>query len=855
MPQMVDEAGNIWEVDAAGNPVSFVGKQGGQGNTVITKRANPTERRGDDLKNQLTQAQIQKLIADMNKPEKDPNAPDLPKGYMWKNGVVGGDAVLIPGVAAPGANASGKTDKAGAYNSVIAQIDRLYELYNDGIGKTEGIAGILDYLPTETNAVFDTAGAALGDQGNAAFKVPGMGAQSDADAARFVAANQPMASDKDAAALEKLRALRQRLESNMQAVGLPAPQWNYGLDGQPIKQKRDQMAVAGNPGGPQGPDKSSVWLGDAPQPDNGGFAPYGAKYRTQDNPALAGVNVAIGKMIANGASRDQIMAFAASKGVQLDSGTKFGNETPVGRAWMKANPGKPYPVNVDDMTVPMSGVEQFRNNAPQTSLGTAATMAGNAGGMGIPQMLAGGQGLDYLRSQNSGSAFAGDVAGVIGGTSLIGKLGREGAKRLAPQLLSPGKWADRARQIAPDVAYGAIYGGTTEGDPLTGAVTAGLGSLGGQVIGKGLQKTFQGVTDPAVQYLTERGIPLTLGQTLGNRGVIGKTMNKMESLPIVGDMMGARRLDGMKAFEREALRDVVQPVGGNVTEGGTQGLIQAQDAVSQAYRDALSGVNVSPDAQFITDAQAAMQAGAAVPKFGEDFTYAMNQEVGPLFGQTGNLSGPELQSALQSIGKIRSGFGKNPDAMAGYAADATGQMDDALSSLVGRQAPDVMPAYNAAKGAYSRLAPFEKARMGAVNQEAISPAQLARAVTTNTNKFGGRAAAARGDNLTDLMRYGQEVLPSTVPNSGTADRMAGIMPFILPTALGGTAAYSGVQDNPTTAGLLATLAAMSTKTGQKAMQAALTKRPQSAKKLGGIFGGRKSQRAISGAITAPLLIE
>jgi len=81
-----------------------------------------------------------------------------------------------------------------------------------------------------------------------------------------------------------------------------------------------------------------------------------------------------------------------------------------------------------------------------------------------------------------------------------------------------------------------------------------------------------------------------------------------------------------------------------------------------------------------------------------------------------------------------------------------------------------MPAYNDAKGAFSRLAPFEKARIGAINQEAITPAQLSRAVTTNTGKFGGRAAAARGDNLTDLMRYGQEVLPSTVPNSGTADR-------------------------------------------------------------------------------------
>jgi hypothetical protein len=847
MPQMVDEAGNIWEVDAQGNPVAFVGKQGAQQGPVTIGTPNPNKQRGDALDNQYKEAQINKIIADMSKED----APKLPTGYRMK--ADGSGAELIPGVAAPGANAKGDPGKAGAYKSVIQQIDRLYELYNQGIGATEGVAGILDYLPTEANAMFDTAGAALGDQGNAAFKVPGMGAQSDADAARFVAANQPMASDRDAAALEKLRALRQRLEANMQAQGLPAPQWNYDLNGAPISaQPQNDQSVAGALPA-QGRDRSnqSAVLFGGPGQDGGGggFAPYGATMKTEANPQWKGVNQAVKGMIVAGRSPDEIKAFLNSKGIAGDAARGVDEAINYFRKTGKDNFG----VDVEKIQVPMSGTEQFLNNAPQTRVGTAAATALNAGGFGIPQMLAGGQGLDYLRSQNPGSAFAGDVAGVIGGTAALGRAGGAVAGRVAPNLLGGGSKAALGRQLATDATYGGIYGATTEGDPLTGAATAALGSGLGMGIGKGIQKGLTGVTDPAVQYLTQRGIPLTMGQTLGNRGVIGKTMNKLESLPVLGDMMGARRLDGLQAFEREALKDVVAPVGGSVTTGGAEGLAQAQGAVSQAYRDALSGVNVSPDQQFIQEAGQAMQTGAAVPKFGEDFTYAMNQEVGPLFGHGGNLSGPQLQSALQSIGKIRSGFGKNPDAMASYAADAAGQLDDALSNLVGRQAPDVMPAYNDAKGAFSRLAPFEKARIGAINQEAITPAQLLRAVTSNTNKFGGRAAAARGDNLTDLMRYGQDVLPSTVPNSGTADR--GLAALFLPAALGGGAAYSGLQENPGTAGLLATLAAMSTKTGQKALQKALTSRPGSVRKAGGLFGSRKAQRAIGGAITAPLLIE
>lgn len=751
---------------------------------------------------------------------------------------------------------------AGDLRTMMQTINELQTLYNQNLAGQGPLQSIGEYFPSNANDRINTLSAGLGQLGMSAFRVPGSGEQSDRELANFIDANQPSTWNRDSGFIGKLDNLRRRAENRLQELGQPAPEWvlpTEQLQEQP--QANNDMAVAGSlpqqgAGGhppPDQADRSNVYLGDAPQPDRGGYAPYGAQYRTVNNPALAGVNDAIGKMIAQGATREQIAAFAASKGVTLPPDTKWGQETPAGRAWLKQNPGKPYPVNVDDMVVPMSGFEQFRNNAPQTRLGTAAATAMNAGGFGIPQAIAGGQGLDYLRSVNPKSAFAGDVAGVIGGTAALGRAGGAVAGRVAPSLLGGGAKSAAGRQLATDATYGGIYGATTEGDPLTGAATAALGSGLGMGIGKGIQKGLTGVTDPAVQYLTQRGIPLTIGQTLGNRGVIGKTMNKLESLPVLGDMMGARRLDGLQAFEREALKDVVAPVGGSVTTGGAEGLAQAQEAVSQAYRDALSGVNVSPDQQFIQEAGQAMQTGAAVPKFGEDFTYAMNQEVGPLFGQGGNLSGPQLQSALQSIGKIRSGFGKNPDAMASYAADAAGQMEDALSNLVGRQAPDVMPAYNDAKGAFSRLAPFEKARIGAINQEAITPAQLSRAVTSNTNKFGGRAAAARGDNLTDLMRYGQEVLPSTVPNSGTADR--GLAALFLPAALGGGAAYSGLQENPGTAGLLATLAAMSTKTGQKALQKALTSRPGSVRKAGGLFGSRKAQRAIGGAITAPLLIE
>jgi len=101
-----------------------------------------------------------------------------------------------------------------------AQIDRLQQLYKSGPGRTKGLAGVLDFLPTGRNAQFDTAGAGLGEVGLAAFRVPGVGSQSDAELRAFIDANRPSASDYDQRIQEKLRNLQNRLNQNYSVYGV-----------------------------------------------------------------------------------------------------------------------------------------------------------------------------------------------------------------------------------------------------------------------------------------------------------------------------------------------------------------------------------------------------------------------------------------------------------------------------------------------------------------------------------------------------------------------------------------------------------------------------------------------------------
>ena len=842
-------------------------QQSAPSNTIITKRANPAEQRGTDLRNQMTEVQIAKMLDDMRSGEK-PQIVKADDGSVVQVFPDGTTRTVVPGNpnGSPTGDKSGVTakirsDALQAFNDANAlrrSAKELRDRYASGPGATSGISSLYDYLPTETNQGFDEASQRARGYVKRSLGFTGGEGNTVAESSSLYDPYLPSTWDKDGNILGKITALEGlAADAERKAIatlgGVPDQFGNITQPQQgqvPQQPQQNDQAVAGNVP-QQGRDRSNqaavLFGGPGQDGGGGGFVPYGSTMKTEANPQWKGVNQAVKGMIVAGRSPDEIKAFLNSKGIAGDAARGVDDAINYFRKTGRDNFG----VDVEKIEVPMSGFEQFRNNAPQTSIGTALATAGNAGGFGIPQALAGGEGLDYLRQQNPTSAFAGDVAGVIGGTAALGRAGGAVAGRVAPSLLGGGAKAAAGRQLATDAAYGGIYGGATDGDPLTGAATAAVGSGLGMGIGKGIQKGLTGVTDPAVQYLTQRGIPLTIGQTLGNRGVIGKTMNKLESLPIVGDMMGARRLDGLKAFEQAALNDVVAPVGGNIGRGGAEGLADAQGIVSDAYGRALDGVNIPGDAQFVSDAGAALQKGKGIPTMGQQFDYGINQNIAPLF-DGGQLSGREFQAATQNLRKMGSDFNRE-GAMGNFAANAVGEVDSALQGLVGRQAPDVLPRFNAANDAFRNLAPFEQARIGAINQEAITPAQLSRAITTGTKNFGGRASAARGDRLTELVKYGQEVLPSTVPNSGTADR--GLAALFLPAALGGGAAYSGIQDNPGTAGLLATLAAMSTKTGQKALQKALTSRPSSVRKAGGLFGSRKAQRAIGGAITAPLLIE
>lgn len=113
-----------------------------------------------------------------------------------------------------------KNTKLGNLRAMQNQIARVRDLYKTGPGSTKGVMGAMDYLPTPGNKQFDAAGASLGEIGLSAFRVPGVGSQSDAELRAFVEANRPSASDYDAQIEEKLRNLENRLGEAYKPYGV-----------------------------------------------------------------------------------------------------------------------------------------------------------------------------------------------------------------------------------------------------------------------------------------------------------------------------------------------------------------------------------------------------------------------------------------------------------------------------------------------------------------------------------------------------------------------------------------------------------------------------------------------------------
>lgn len=848
MGQARDQAGNIWETDANGNPIRLLQAASGerQGRVVA-----PPQSAKDTATTAKTYQEIQNDRARLDLDQKNfIQKQNEFAAQMLKDGFVknaDGEWVRDPNFkpAPSAAELKVDRDRLTKLNILVDQVNRVQELYNQNIAPEPNgwLSSLGDYLPTSINDQFDKAGAQLSEKGLAAFKVPG-NTQSDRDAVMFDKANLPTASTKDLGIEEQLRGVRARVDEEFKSFGLEPPKWS-GLGNTENRDAGPAAPVVTNNGSNGPGPQMGLAQGEA-------FStPEDIARNDLMNKALARPNVTLEDLIntARGYGGRVTMQEIADFNRVLEAKRQGHNVSFVPQASGRRNP-----------------ISVAAGNVLTNPLGTAAATAVSGLGFNLLDAALPEQ-MQALRQLNPNAAAIGDIGGAIGGTMALSKLVRtateKGLSRFAPntatRLLSNSGRANLARNVATDTAYGTAYGANVDDNAALGGASAAVGSLGGNLAGRIIGAGIGGVTrTPYAQYLKDQGIDLTIGQQMG--GTAKRLEDAAMSIPGPGDMIIARQQDSIRGLNEAAFREV------GVTGYGDDAMEALGRNRQQAYTDSVAGRQYDlNDPQAIQDLQAALAArDSLAPDYASKFDIAVqNRIAGTPIGQTGKMTGEEYQQSMRGLNDY-----KNVQGASGFEndyRDAIGGVQSALRGVVERQTPEVIPALQQADQLYRS----EKILQDALNRnrkdasgigtDLFRPSDLTEAVFQNSKKYGGKAP------FFELGRAAQNVIPSKLPDSGTARRAltAGIGTGGL-AGLGAANSASGENASLTdilsgagtggmsALGIAALLSLGGTKAGQKALTKTLMERPQTLQNVGAAI--RKHQ-GLFGTAAVPLVIE
>lgn len=380
----------------------------------------------------------------------------------------------------------------------------------------------------------------------------------------------------------------------------------------------------------------------------------------------------------------------------------------------------------------------------------------------------------------------------------VGALGGAASAAMNPVTQEGDFASNKMQQVGIGAAGGA----------LVPALTAGIGRIVSPAASR----------NPELQLLQREGVRPTVGQALGGRW--NATEEKLQSLPLMGDMISKARNNAREDFNRAALNRVTAPIGTKASETGQAGVQQAGDMVSNAYTQAKNQLgNFRLDRQGVGELQKIRQMADMLP---DETARGQFQK---LWGTLANDISPNGTIKAEAFKRIDSKLAKEaarfagaPDAYQQQLGDALGEVRTSITQNALRANPSAAKMMKAADTAYANLVRVEGASKNALQTGGFfTPGQLGSAVRQADQSVRDRATARGSALMQDLAGAGQSVLGNKVPNSATADRLM--------LGAGGLGAYALNPAIP--AGLLGG-AGLYTSPIQSLLRGAVTARPQAA---------------------------
>lgn len=620
-------------------------------------------------------------------------------------------------------------------------------------------------FPSSSRDELNSLAGSMVDSGQAAFRIPGSGDQSDQELRLKLEAIKPSATKSDRGNDANFDYLRRRVDTERKALGLEPVNWGA------ISQTQ-QVALPS-------------------------FAPNIATGVTRGTPTISGdgssrtpsqlaeqFTQAAQDAFNNGATREQLDALAKQYGAN-----PFGEDLDKAIA-IRNSGGRASFLVPDDV---QKGPQDILGMRPDGAAGAFFTAAGNQALTGRLDELAGTvngpdagrtaqMGKEYLRAKHPIPSILGDLVGTVP-LALGGAMAGVKAGLTAPRAI-----------LAADVGTGALTGsGENNESPTLGGIIGAAAGYGGNKVGTGIAGLFGRSISPtggAVSSAYEQGVNPTIGQRFADKGMVGRAINTAEqalqSIPLLGAIPANARQAARDQWERGAFNRALKPINNALPEGvgaGPEAMAHTRKAFDDAYDAARSGMQFLPDGQFSTDFGAWQNGVRGSGLLDGESIKQVEKAVANTVGSRmrgGQLTGDTYKKAVSDLGKIINGTSKTE------VKTALSDFRSILDAAARRNSnPDAVAAMDAADLGYSQFKPLKDAgRMAGAEPGRFTPANLAsveRRTMGKTNAYleGNTRLAGylkAGDNLRD-----------TLPNSGTSERLMTGQALIGAPTMGGAA--------------------------------------------------------------------
>lgn len=439
----------------------------------------------------------------------------------------------------------------------------------------------------------------------------------------------------------------------------------------------------------------------------------------------------------------------------------------------------------------------------------------------------------------------GDIAGIAAGGGALGALGKTvaGVAPKAGQVISKvGSALTSPKNLKQAAGAGAVYGTATSEDRLTGALSGGAGGGLGYAIPAATGAVVKPHLEKGAEMLYKRGIKLTPGEMLG--GWVQRIEDGATSIPFVGDFIKSAKKQSLKSFNISVINDALKSVGSKLDDSipaGREAIDQANEIISRRYTDILENMNVVADDQFRLEIANLYQMVKKLPpaqrrKFDQVVKDRLMLQIE---NPNERLLGETFKEVDSAIRKEYKRFHRSNDPMNQDLGDALREVHQAVIGLGKRQNPEAAKMLLDADKAYAMLSRVNDAASFVGAKDGIfTPSHLVNAVKKSATKRQFARGKAHGQELAEAAK---DVLPSTVPDSGTPMRaMTGGL------ALGG-AAYL----DPAVVAAMAAGAGAYTRPSVNVLSTAIGSRPAMAAPVGNAL---RKIAPYTGAASVPLAI-